>query len=259
MDYNYIINKYSIESLEPPKKFFCNNEHNHIPINSDKEIKKSIFHLYKYKKIDINILQYLIHNNLIINDACLFYILKKCDIYCIKYFEDHHINFIKEYPIIEGFHNLFETQNCLFAFIENNNYNVLEYVLNKYHKQIDINQVIQIEKTPLLYAIIHNKIEYIKLLLNFGAKYDMLFRNDKLNLLQYLLFLNDMNFNLPTGEQFKINFISYDTLKYVIEHINFNVNYYNKKGENIIMTVLNTKDDKLIQLISDKYINKLHI
>ena len=256
MNYN-IFNQYSNYSLEPAKKYFCNNDH--IPVNSDIELKNSIIHLYKYKNINVNLFQHLIQNNLIINDACLFYILKKCNLECIKYFERNHINFIKEYPIIEGIHNLFETQNCLFAFIENDNYDVLEYVLNKYHNTININQIIQKDKTPLMKAIMYNKIDYIKLLLNFGARYDMLFGNNKMNLLQYLISLNEMSINLQNCEKFKINFVSFDTLKYVIEHMKFDVNYFNKKGENILMSALNTRNDKLIQLISDKYINKLHV
>lgn len=255
------LNQYIDYSLEPPKKYFCNNEHNQIPVNIDSQLRKSIRPLYKhkYENINVSVIQDILQNNLIVNDARLFYILKKCNLDCIKYFEEHHINFIKEYPIISGKHNLFETQNCLFAFIENNNYDVLEYILNKYHDQININQIIQKDKTPLLKAIIYNKIDYIKLLLNFGARYDMLFGDDKMNLLQYLLFLNNIDFVLPNEIPFKIDFVSYDTLKYIIEHMNFDVNYYNKKGENIIMSALNTKNDKLIQLISDKYINKLQI
>jgi len=253
------INSYYMHSLEPPTKYFCNNNHEPVPVNIDIQLRQSIQSLYKYKNININTLQDIIQNNLIVNDACLFYVLKKCDLECIKYFEDHHINFIKEFPIIFENHNLFETQNCLFAFIENDNYNVLEYVLNKYYETLNVNQIIQKDKTPLMKAIMYNKIDYIKLLLKFGAKYNMLYGENKLNLLQYLISLNEMSFNLQNCENFKINFVSFDTLKYVIEHMKFDVNYYNKKGENIIKSALNTRNDKLIQLITDKYINKLHI
>ena len=248
--------------LEPPTKYFCNNNHEAIPVdNYDhiKQLKRSQHHLYKYKEITLNTLLYLIENNLIYNNVCLFYILKKCNLDCIKYFEQNNINFIKEYPIIYGSHCYFnDTQNCLFALIDNKNYDVFEYVLSKYFDKININQVIQGDRTILLNAIRFNKIDHIKLLLKYGARYDMLYGEQKLNLLQHLIKLNNLEFTNSKGETFKLNWTNYKTFEFIINNLNFDVNYYNKNGDNILMTALKSKDAKLIRLISDRYINNLH-
>lgn len=248
--------------LEPPTKYFCNNNHEAISVNNYdhiKQLRKSQRHLYKYKKIGLKTLKYLVENNLIYNDVCLFSILKKCNLDCIKYFEQNNINFIKEYPIIYGSKRYFnDTQNCLFALIDNNNYDVFEYVLSKYFDKININQVIQGDRTVLLDAIRLNMIDHIKLLLKYGARYDMLYGEQKLNLLQHLIKLNNLEFTDSNGKTFKLNWINYKTFEFIINNLNFDVNYYNKNGNNILMSALKSKDDKLIRLISDRYINKLH-
>lgn len=59
---------------EPPKKYFCNNNHKAIPIHNLKQFNTTMNYLYKND--NLNILIELFNKRLIYNNTYLFYIIK---------------------------------------------------------------------------------------------------------------------------------------------------------------------------------------